>query len=80
MVDPKTIEYLTHLCEDFRKHGDCFEFTTNDVCVLEGLIRSLNEHDTYAEPEYTAEQLNSDPIAIDGARFDDMNYLHRRER
>ena len=44
MIDQTTITYLTHLCEDFRKHGDCFEFTTNDVCVLESLLRSLNKH------------------------------------
>ena len=31
---------------------------------------------TYAEIEYTSEQLESDPIAIDGAKWDDMNYLH----
>ena len=35
---------------------------------------------TYAEIEYTSEQLESDPIASEGARFDDMNYLHYRER
>lgn len=36
--------------------------------------------DTYAEIEYTSEQLESDPIAIEGAKWDDMNYLHYRER
>ena len=36
--------------------------------------------DTYAEIEYTSEQLESDPIAIEGARWDDMNYRHRMER
>ena len=35
---------------------------------------------TYAEIEYTSEQLESDPIAIEGARFDDMNYRHYMER
>lgn len=35
---------------------------------------------TYAELEYTSEQLESDPIAIEGARFDDMNYRHYMER
>ena len=35
---------------------------------------------SYAELEYTSEQLESDPIAIEGARFDDMNYLHYMER
>ena len=35
---------------------------------------------TYAEIEYTSEQLESDPIAIEGARWDDMNYRHRMER
>lgn len=35
---------------------------------------------TYAEIEYTSEQLENDPIAIEGARFDDMNYLHYTER
>lgn len=35
---------------------------------------------TYAELEYTSEQLESDPIAIEGARFDDMNYCHYMER
>ena len=35
---------------------------------------------TYAEIEYTSEQLESDPIAIEGARFDDMNYLRYMER
>ena len=43
MVDPKALEYLTHLCEDFRNHGDCFEFTTNDVCVLESLLNALKK-------------------------------------
>lgn len=36
--------------------------------------------DTYAEIEYTSEQLESDPIAIEGAKWDDMNYLHYLER
>lgn len=35
---------------------------------------------TYAEIEYTSEQLESDPIAIEGARFDDRNYRHYMER
>ena len=35
---------------------------------------------TYAKLEYTSEQLESDPIAIEGARFDDMNYLHYMEK
>lgn len=35
---------------------------------------------TYAELEYTSEQLESDPIAIEGTRFDDMNYLRYMER
>lgn len=35
---------------------------------------------TYAEIEYTSEQLESDSIAIEGARFDDMNYLRYMER
>lgn len=35
---------------------------------------------TYAEPEYTSEQLENDPIAIEGARWDDRNYQHYRER
>lgn len=35
---------------------------------------------TYAEIEYTSEQLESDPIAIEGAKFDDMNYRHYMER
>ena len=35
---------------------------------------------SYAELEYTSEQLESDPIAIEGARFDDMNYRHYMER
>lgn len=35
---------------------------------------------TYAEIEYTSEQLESDPIAIMGARWDDMNYRHYMER
>ena len=35
---------------------------------------------TYAELEYTSEQLESDPIAIEGARFDDMNYRYYTER
>ena len=34
----------------------------------------------YAEVEYTSEQLESDPIAIEGAKFDDMNYRHYMER
>ena len=36
--------------------------------------------DTYAELEYTSEQLESDPEAINGARWDDMNYRHYMER
>ena len=35
---------------------------------------------TYAEIEYTSEQLESDPIAIEGAKWDDMNYRHYMER
>lgn len=35
---------------------------------------------TYAEIEYTSEQLETDPIAIEGAKWDDMNYLHYMER
>lgn len=35
---------------------------------------------TYAEPEYTSEQLENDPIAIEGTRWDDLNYQHYRER
>ena len=35
---------------------------------------------TYAEPEYTSEQLEGDPIAIEGARWDDLNYQHYKER
>ena len=35
---------------------------------------------SYAELEYTSEQLESDPIAIEGVRFDDMNYRHYMER
>jgi hypothetical protein len=35
---------------------------------------------TYAEPEYTSEQLQSDPIAIEGAKWDDLNYQHYMER
>ncbi len=34
----------------------------------------------YAEPEYTSEQLENDPIAIEGARWDDRNYQHYMER
>lgn len=36
--------------------------------------------DTYAELEYTSEQLESDPEAINGAQWDDMNYRHYTER
>lgn len=39
-----------------------------------------NVPDTYAELEYTSEQLESDPIAIEGAKWDDMNYRHLTER
>lgn len=35
---------------------------------------------TYAELEYTSEQLESDPEAINGAIWDDMNYRHYIER
>lgn len=35
---------------------------------------------TYAELEYTSEQLESDPEAIEGAKWDDMNYRHYMER
>ena len=35
---------------------------------------------TYAEVEYTSEQLESDPLAIEGARWDDINYRHYMER
>ncbi len=34
----------------------------------------------YAEVEYTSEQLESDPIAIEGAKFDDMNFRRYMER
>lgn len=36
--------------------------------------------DIYAEVEYTSEDFDSNPEAIDGARWDDMNYLHYMER
>ena len=51
MVSPQAIEYLTHLCEDFRGQGEHFEFTTNDVCVLEGLLRSLKDNADKEETE-----------------------------
>lgn len=35
---------------------------------------------SYAELEYSSERLFSDPEAIDGARWDDMNYRHYMER
>lgn len=35
---------------------------------------------TYAELEYSSERLFSDPEAIDGAKWDDMNYIHYMER
>ena len=35
---------------------------------------------SYAEVEYTSEQLESDPLAIEGARWDDINYRHYMER
>ena len=35
---------------------------------------------TYAEIEYSSERLESDPEAIEGARWDDMNYRHYMER
>ena len=35
---------------------------------------------TYAELEYSSERLFSDPEAIDGARWDDMNYRYYMER
>ena len=35
---------------------------------------------TYTEIEYTSEQLESDPEAIEGAKWDDMNYRHYMER
>ena len=35
---------------------------------------------SYAEVEYTSEQLESDPLAIEGAKWDDMNYRHYMER
>lgn len=35
---------------------------------------------TYTELEYSSERLFSDPEAIDGARWDDMNYRHYMER
>lgn len=35
---------------------------------------------TYAELEYTSEQLESDPIAIEGAKWDDRNYQYYMER
>lgn len=38
------------------------------------------DYETYAEPEYTSEQLESDPIAIEGAKWDDLNYQHYMER
>lgn len=35
---------------------------------------------TYAEVEYTSEDFDCNPEAIDGARWDDANYLHYMER
>lgn len=61
-------------------------------CPLDGRITYCTENckycleederlpQTYAEPEYTSEQLESDPIAIEGARWDDLNYRYYMER
>lgn len=46
----------------------------------EVLFTDSNLPRTYAEIEYTTEQLESDPIAIEGAKWDDMNYRHYMER
>ena len=36
--------------------------------------------DTYAEVEYSSDRIESDPEAICGARWDDMNYRFYTER
>ena len=49
-----------------------------ELCdALDDMIRESNLPSTYAEIEY--EGFDS-PEAIDGARFDDMNYLRYTER
>lgn len=49
-----------------------------ELCdALDDMIRESNLPSTYAEIEY--EDFDS-PEAIDGARFDDMNYLRYTER
>ena len=49
-----------------------------ELCdALDDMIRESNLPSTYAEIEY--EDFDS-PEAIDGARWDDMNYTHYMER
>lgn len=49
-----------------------------DLCdALDDMIRESNLPSTYAEIDY--EDFDN-PEAIDGARWDDMNYMHYMER
>ena len=65
-------------CLDLARHyfraafGDDFEMSWEEP--------DSHLPETYAEPEYTSEQLESDPIAIEGAKWDDLNYQHYMER
>ena len=45
-------------------------------------VKERDDHlpQTYAELEYTSERLESDPIAIEGAKWDDRNYQYYMER
>lgn len=65
-------------CLDLAKHyfraafGDDFEMSWEE--------QSDFLPKTYAEIEYTSEQLENDPIAIEGAKWDDKNYQYYMER
>lgn len=79
----KRTEYLHRAFEAY--NAGKIDEETYDAMVMNADIFCEDDDtyglpDTYAELEYTSEQLESDPEAINGTRWDDMNYRHYMER
>ncbi len=77
-------EYMRHAFEAFnsgRVDEETFDAMLENIdvfCDEEDSDKRLPE--SYAEIEYASEDFESNPEAIDGARWDDMNYRHYMER
>lgn len=80
----KKSEYLERANEAFDK-GRIDEDTYDSMLMNADIFCDDDEGNSqlpsyYAEVEYTSEQLETDPEAIEGAKWDDKNYLHYMER